>query len=46
MVVFGKDGHGVAAEEDLAALVAELANTKKVVLEGGHEMAAAGGKVG
>ena len=46
MVVFGKDGDGVAVEEDLAAVVAELAYAKEVVLEGGHDLAAAGGKVG
>ena len=46
MVVFGKDGRGVAVEEDLAAVVAELANTNQVVLEGGPDMTAAGGKVG
>ena len=46
MVVFGKDGNGVAVEEDLAAMVSELANTKQVVMGGGHDMAAAGRKVG
>ena len=46
MVVFGKDGDGVAVKEYLEAVVAELANTKQVVLEGGHDLAAAGGKVG
>ena len=46
MVVFGKDVDGVAVEEDLAAVVAELAYAEQVVLEGGHDLAAAGGKVG
>ena len=46
MVVFGKECGGVAVEEDLAAVVADLAYAEKVVLEGGHDLAAAGGKVG
>ena len=46
MVVFGKDGDGVAVKEELAAVVAELAYAEQVVLEGGHDLAAAGGKVG
>ena len=46
MVVFVKDGDGVAVKEDLAAVVAELANAKQVVLEGGNNMAVVGGKVG
>ena len=46
MVVFGKEGDGVAVEEDLAAVVAKLAYAKQVVLEGGHDLAAAGGEVG
>ena len=46
MVVFGKYGDGFAVEKDLAAVVAELAYAEQVVLEGGHDLAAAGGKVG
>ena len=46
MVVFGKDGDGVSVNEDLAAVVAELAYAEQVVLERGNDMAAAGGKVG
>ena len=46
MVVSGKDGDGVAVEEDLAAVVAELPNAEQVVLEGGHDFAASRGKVG
>ena len=46
MVVFGEDSDGVAFKEDLAAVVAELANAKQVVVEGGNYMAAAGRKVG
>ena len=46
MVVFGKDGNGVAVKENLAAVVAELAYANKVVLEGGHDLAASGGKFG
>ena len=46
MVVFGKEGDGVDVKEDLAAVVAELVKAKQVVLEGGHDMAAAGGNVG
>ena len=46
MVVFGKDGGGVAVEEDLAAVVEELAYAKQVVLEVGNDLAAAGGNVG
>ena len=46
MVVLGKDGDSVAVEEDLAAVVAELDNAKQIVLEDGHDMAAAGGKIG
>ena len=46
MVVFRKYGHGIAVKEDFGAVIAELANTNQVVLEGGHYMAAAGGKVG
>ena len=45
MVVFVKDGDGVAVEEDLAAMVAELAYAEQVVLESRHDLAAAGGKV-
>ena len=37
LVVFGKDGDGVAFEEDLVAVVAELAYTEQVVLEVGHD---------
>ena len=46
MVVFGKDGDGVSVEEDLTAVVAELTYAKQVVLEGGNDLAASGGKVG
>ena len=46
MVFFGKDGDGVAVEEDLAAVVSEITYAKQVVLEGGHDLAASGGKVG
>ena len=46
MVVFGKDGDGVAVEKDLAAVVAELTYAGQVVLEGGHALAALGRKVG
>ena len=46
MVVFGKDVDGVAVEEDLAEVVAELAYAEQVVLEGGHDLAALGWKVG
>ena len=46
MVVFGNHGDGVAVEEDLAAMVAELAYAKQVVLEGRHYLAAAVRKVG
>ena len=46
MVVFGKDCDGVAVKEDLAAVVAELAYDNQAVLEGGHDLAAAVGKVG
>ena len=46
MVVFGKDGDGVAVEEDLVAVAAELAYSEQVVMEGGHDVAAAGRKVG
>ena len=46
MVVFGKDGVGVPVKEDLAAMVAELTNVEQIVLEGGHDLAASGGKVG
>ena len=46
MFVFGKYGDGVAVKEDLAAVVIELTYAEKVVLEGGHYLAAAGGKVG
>ena len=45
MVVFVKDGDGVAVEEDLAAMVAELAYAEQVVLECGNDLAAAIGKV-
>ena len=34
-----KDGDLVSVEEDSAAVVAELADAKKVVLEGGHDVA-------
>ena len=46
MVVFGKDSDGVTVKEDLSAVAAELDYAQKVVLEGGHDLAAAGGKVG
>ena len=39
MVVLGKDGDGVAVEEDLAAVVAELAYADQAVPEGGNDMA-------
>ena len=34
-----EDGDRVSVEEDSAAVVAELADTKKVVLEGRHDVA-------
>ena len=40
-----KEGDGIAVKEDLAAVDTELANAKQVVMEGGHDMAAAVGKV-
>ena len=46
MVVFVKDGDGVSVKEDLAAVVTELSNANKVVLEGGYNMEAVDGKVG
>ena len=46
MVVFIEDGDGVSVEEDLAAVVAELTYAEQVVMEGGHDLAASGGKVG
>ena len=46
MFVFGKDGDGFLVKEDLTAAVAELANSKQVVLEGGHYMAVPGRKGG
>ena len=46
MVVFGKYGDGVAVEEDLAAVVAELTYVEQVVLEGGNDLETLGGKVG
>ena len=46
MFVFGKDGDGFLVKEDLTAAVAELANAKQVVLEGGHYMAVPGRKGG
>ena len=46
MLVFGKYGDGFFVEEDLAATVAELADAKQVVLEGGHDMEVACGKCG
>ena len=46
MVVFGKDVDGVSVEEYLAAVVVELTNAEQVVLEGGHDLAALGWKVG
>ena len=46
MVVFGKYGDSVAVEEDLAAVVTELAYSKQVVLECGRDLAAADGEVG
>ena len=46
MVVFGKDGNGVSVEEYLAAVFAYLTYAEQVVLESGHDLAAAGGKVG
>ena len=46
LLVFVKDGAGFLVKEDLAAAVAELSDAKKVVLEGGHDLAVAGGKGG
>ena len=46
LLVFGKDGDGFLVEEDLAAVVAELANAKQVVLKVGHDLAVAAGRVG
>ena len=46
MVVFVKDVDGVSVEEDLVAVVADLTYAYQVVLEGGHNLAASGGKVG
>ena len=42
LLVLRKDGDGVPVKEDLAAAVAELANSKQVVLEGGHDLVAGG----
>ena len=36
VVLFVEDGDGVGVEEDAASVVAELADSKQVVLEGGH----------
>ena len=46
MLVFRKDGDGVPVEEDLAAAVAELDDAEQVVMEGVHDLAVAGRKVG
>ena len=46
MLVFRKDGDGVPVKEDLATAVTELADSDQVVLEGGHDLAVAGGKGG
>ena len=46
MLVFGKYGDGFLVEEYLAAAVAELADAEQVVMEGGHDLEAAGGKGG
>ena len=46
MVVFGKDGDGFPVKEDLAAMVAEITDAKQVVMEGGHDLANLGRKVG
>ena len=46
MLVFGKDGDGVPVKEDLAATVAELADAKQVLLEGGQYWAVVGEKGG
>ena len=45
-LVFRKDGDGVPVKEYLADAVAELVNAKQIVLEGGHNLAVAGGKGG
>ena len=45
-LVFRKDGDGVPVKEDLATAVTELADSDQVVLEGGHDLAVAGGKGG
>ena len=41
-----EDGDHVSVEEDSAAVVAELADTKKVVLEGRHDVALGNGEGG
>ena len=46
MLVFRKDSDGFLVEEDLAAVVEELADAKQVVLECWHELAVAGRKGG
>ena len=46
MLVFGKYGDGFFVEEDLAATVAELADAKQVLLEGGQYWAVVGEKGG
>ena len=46
LLIFRKDSDGIPVKEDLAAEVAELANANKVVLEGRHDLAVAGGKGG
>ena len=46
MLVFGKDGDGFLIEEDLSAAVADIDDDEQVVLEGGHDLAVAGGKGG
>ena len=46
MLIFRKDGDGFLVEEDLAVVVAELADAEQVVLEGWHELAVAGEKGG
>jgi hypothetical protein len=38
VVLFVEDGDGVSVEEDTASVVAEFADTKQVVFEGGHDL--------
>ena len=46
LLVFREDGDGVPVKEYLVSVVAELADAKRVVLEGRHDLAVAGGKGG